>query len=264
MDLDNATDVTYATTEANWTSVKAAGFNVVRFDAKISTFGGGAIPLSQALPNIATAVGFAVKHGLYIQLLNSVNPGGFSKSELLTYWGTVASLYASTTNVFYEMTNEPVAWWPENYTSQNIADLASIYDVMRAGAPNTPIAIWTFPNIDTIALTTIPQMFTDAGTVVPYGSSPPNIVSFHYYASQGDPPYSNKVIATVHAQYPLYMTEAIRCCDPNGYLAPQLESCERLGISWNMLASQSSSNNSNNADYTIRALVERGITWQAD
>ncbi len=230
--------------------------NTVRFDVKLSTASGGPQTLSNQLPYLDKAVEFAAQNGLYLSIENTTNPGNYNLDELKSFWSVVAGRYKDRTHVFYEMTNEPVGWYPSNYSTQNIADLKSVYDIMRASAPQTHIELWDFPNFQD-AQTTINTLKSMSG--ISYSNES---VAFHYYDGTPDE------IATVKQTYPLFMTE-VTSTDGNGGgpvrvdTATHLETLEKLGVSWISLEGK-------NGDFStlqnniLSAMHSAGYDWSSD
>jgi hypothetical protein len=184
---------------------------------------------------------------MYIALMNSVTPGSYNKQGLLDFWNVVAPRYKDRTHVIYEMVNEPVGWFPADYGATAIQDLKDVYTAMRAAAPNTPIALWSFAELDANALTTVPKMG------LTYTNSPPNIVAFHYYQVTD--------LDKVHAAFPLFMTETSAYQGTD--VVSNLATCEANGISWSFQAATSGSTLSE-LDQYLSGLKARGITWTAD
>ncbi len=240
----------------NWKQIHDLKLNTVRFDVKLSTASGGPQTLSNQLPYLDKAVEFAAQNGLYLSIENTTNPGNYNLDELKSFWSVVAGRYKDRTHVFYEMTNEPVGWYPSNYSTQNIADLKSVYDIMRASAPQTHIELWDFPNFQD-AQTTINTIKSMSG--ISYSNES---VAFHYYDGTPDE------IATVKQTYPLFMTE-VTTTDGNGGgpvavdVPTHLETLEKLGVSWISLEGK-------NGDFStlqnniLSAMHSAGYDWPSD
>ena len=206
----------------SWVQTKNLGFNFVRLNVKLSNTT-PAMTIEQQIPKIDQAVAWARELGLYVMIESSVAPGTYNLSELKTFWNAVAGRYKDETHVFYEMINEPVSWYPSSYTNQNIADLKSVYDIMRSAAPNTHIVLWTFPRLnDGPTTVSVVQKMTG----IDYTKTS---VGFHWYN------VSETAVKYLKAAYPVLMTETDWTS-----LAPDdvvnLSACERLGISWSHLA----------------------------
>ena len=240
----------------NWKQVHDLKLNVVRFDVKLSTASGGAQSLNNQLSYLDKAVDFASQNGLYIAIENTTNPGNYNLDELKSFWSVVADRYKDRTHVLYEMTNEPVGWYPNNYSAQNIADLKSVYDIMRAKAPQTHIALWDFPNFQD-AQTTINTIKGMSG--IPYSNES---VAFHYYDGTPDQ------IATVKQTYPLFMTEVTQT-DGNGGgpvavdTATHLGTLESLGVSWVSLEGKNG-NFGTLQNNILSAMHSAGHDWPSD
>ncbi len=240
----------------NWKQVHDLKLNTVRFDVKLSTASGGAQTLSNQLTYLDKAVDFASQNGLYLAIENSTNPGNYNLDELKSFWSVVADRYKNRTHVLYEMTNEPVGWYPSNYSTQNIADLKSVYDIMRASAPQTHISLWDFANFQD-AQETINTISLMKG--IAYSNES---VAFHYYDGTPDE------IATVKQTYPLFMTEVTSTDGSGGGpvrvdAATHLETLEKLGVSWISLEGK-------NGDFSalqnniLSAMHSAGYDWSSD
>jgi len=204
----------------HWKQVHDLKLNVVRFDIKLKDANGGAQTISNQLPYIDQAVNLAAQNGIYISLMSTVNqPGTYDLQELTSFWAVVADRYKDRTHVLYELTNEPVAWYPHDYSSQNISDLKSVYHLMRSKAPNTHIVLWDFANLDD-AQSTISKITQMSG--VTYSNES---VGFHYYYASPD------AITTIKNNYPVFMTE-VSPGPPTTDDINHLNKMEELGISW--------------------------------
>ncbi|WP_186776198.1 cellulase family glycosylhydrolase [Rubripirellula reticaptiva] len=69
----------------------------------------------------------------------------FSYGESMQYcqrfWKLVASRYRNQAHVFYELTNEPVRWHPNDYTATDLENFASLYGQVRSDAPETHVVL---------------------------------------------------------------------------------------------------------------------------
>lgn len=173
-------------------AVRNLGINVIRLGVKTTAIGR---TVDQQLPGIDKVVNLASQNNMYVMINNSVDPGRYDLPSLTAFWRAVAGRYKDRTNVFYEMTNEPVAWFPKDYTTKHIADLKGVYNIMRSAAPNTHIVLFTFANLDNgpAAVSTIAKMqgidYTKAS------------VGFHHYKT------NEAAVTYTKAYYPLLMTE---------------------------------------------------------
>jgi len=214
--------------QAYWKAAHDLGLNAMRLDVKLSDAGRS---ISQQLPLIDIAVDQAQQNNMYVMILNSVQPGNYNYSELQTFWRVVADRYRNRTHVIYEMTNEPVAWWPRNYSTKVINELKSLYDLMRTRAPATHIVLFTFPNfIPDSGSSIAAKIATMRG--IDYSKTS---IGFHHYC--GGKNYNAAVyeatVRYVKTYYPVLMTETSYWMEPENLVVKDgLQSDERLGIGW--------------------------------
>jgi hypothetical protein len=154
------------------------------------------------------------------------------------------------------MTNEPVGWYPSSYTAQNIADLKSVYDIMRAGAPDTHIVLFSFANLvpDSPA-STVAKIASMQGVDYTKAS-----VGFHHYVDRNNA--YEQTINYVRQHYPLFMTETNYWIDDPPSKATTVNTLrleERLGISWVSLDGKGSANHFKNE--IVPNLRAAGYTW---
>jgi len=250
LDAPGAWTSNFAIDPNHWKQVHDLKLNVVRFDVKLKDASGGAQTISNQLPYIDQAVNLAAQNDVYISLMSTVNqPGTYELQELKIFWALVADRYKDRTHVLYEMTNEPVAWYPHDYSSQNISDLKSVYDLMRSKAPKTHIVLWDFPNLDD-SQSTINKISQMSG--ITYSNES---VAFHYY--DADP----KAITTIKNTYPIFMTEVSTGPPPTDDIA-HLEIMENLGISWISLEGKGDFNRLQNA--VLSQMHLSGYDWSRD
>jgi hypothetical protein len=201
------------------------------------------------LARLDRAVDLAGRNGMYVVLVSSVAAGTYDKDELLRFWSAVAPRYRGRAHVLYEMVNEPVAWYPRNYTREHFRDLMEVYRLIRRAAPETHVALWTFPNLDPGPVT------ARVLDLVPDVSYTRELVGFHWYdAAAAD-------AAFLQRQFPLFMTETSPGPPKTDDLAA-LQACERLGISWVHLDGKGRDVSRLRA--LINRLHETGFTWTAD
>ncbi|GAB4368238.1 MAG: hypothetical protein Kow00121_07210 [Elainellaceae cyanobacterium] len=230
--------------ENHWRQVKDLKLNLVRFDVKLSTASPRSMTIEEQLPSIDKAVDIAEQLGLYIMIMNSVEPGSYNADELLTFWEVVAPRYKDRPHVLYEMVNEPVGWSPP-YSRSIIADLKQVYDLMRSSAPQTHIVLWTFANMPNaaLALATIQQM-----QGVDYTNT---TVGWHWYDENDQSGIAP--VQAVMAQYPVFMTET-----SGANAVDRLIQCDQLGISWISLEGKNGIDSLTNV---INGVKAGGVSW---
>lgn len=202
------------TQQAVWDGYRALGLNVVRLGVKTDADGAGR-PVADQLPFLDAAVECASRARMYVMVLVSINPGGYNLTQLTEFWTAVAPRYKDRPHVFYEITNEPVSgggYWgtAAHWTAARLTDLRVVFDIMRAGAPDTHICMFSSPNLapDAPSWLAVPAAF-DASGPAPVDWSKASI-SFHHYPGTyafGDPDGFSGLAALQTAGYSLFMSE---------------------------------------------------------
>ena len=202
------------TQQSVWDGYRALGLNVVRLGVKTDADGAGRATADQ-LPFLDAAVECAWDARMYVMILVSINPGGYNLAQLTEFWTAVAPRYKDRAHVFYEITNEPVSgggFWgtTAHWTAAKLAELRGVFDIMRAGAPDTHICMFSTPNLAPNAASwlAVPAAF-DAAGAAPVDWSNVSI-SFHHYPGTyafGDPDGFGGLAALQAAGFNLFMSE---------------------------------------------------------
>lgn len=202
------------TQQAVWDGYRALGLNVVRLGVKTDVDSAGRT-LAEQLPFLDAAIECASRARMYVMVLVSINPGGYNLTQLTEFWTAVAPRYKDRPHVFYEVTNEPVSgggFWgtAAHWTAARLTDLRGVFDIMRAGAPDTHICMFSSPNLapDAPSWLAVPAAF-DASGAAPVDWSKASI-SFHHYPGTyafGDPDGFGGLAALQAAGYSLFMSE---------------------------------------------------------
>ena len=196
-----------------WNYYRSKGLNVVRLGVKSDHDGVGR-SITDQIPFLDAAVACAALARMYIMILISIEPGGYNKSQLTEFWTLAAPRYKDMPHVFYEITNEPVSgggYWGQtsHWTTPKLQDLRDVYDIMRAGAPNTHICMFSTPNLypNTNSWKTVPQQFEALGTSIDWTKT---LISFHHYPGTylfGDPNGFGGLQQLKDLGYNLFMSE---------------------------------------------------------
>ena len=229
--------------------------NAVRYGVKTDQLGR---PVAQQLPALDLAVNRAAANNLYLMISNSTKSGTYDLAELRAFWSVVAPRYKNRSHVFYEMTNEPVKggphWGaPEQFTDKVLADLKSIYVLMRNGAPKTHIVLFTTANI-------WPDCASWAALIkkmkkIDWSKAS---VGFHHY--NGTHKIGEAGLQCLKRQYPLLMTETNYWTIPDrAILRNALSTYEKVRISWFSLDGSGSAHRLENE--IIPALRRDGYNW---
>ena len=231
------------------------GLNAVRYGVKTDQLGR---PVAQQLPELDIAVNRAAANNLYLMISNSTKSGTYDLAKLRAFWSVVAPRYKNRSHVFYEMTNEPVKgsphWGaPAQFTDKVLADLKSLYVLMRLGAPKTHIVLFTtaniWPNCASWAAL-IKKMTKIDWTKASVG--------FHHY--NGTHQIGEAGLQCLRKQYPLLMTETNYWVWPvRAPLRDALSTYEKLGISWFSLDGTGGAAHLENE--IIPALRRDGYSW---
>ena len=246
----------YVLPDSYWHYLNATlGLNAVRYDVKTNEIGR---PIEEQLPALDLAVNRAAANNLYLMIFNATESGTYDLAQLRRFWSVVAPRYKNRTHVFYELTNEPVKgsphWGaPEQYTDKVLADLKSIYVIMRNGAPKTHIVLFTTANI-------WPSCESWAALIRKMGKIDWSkaSVGFHHY--NGTDKLGEAGLQCLRRQYPLLMTETNYWAKPvRAPLRDALSTHEKLGISWFSLDGTSGASRLENE--IIPALHRDGYHW---
>lgn len=234
------------------------GLNAVRLGVKTGQIGRS---VEQQLAAIDNAVNSAARQNMYVMINNSIRPGSYDLAELQAFWSVVAPRYKDRTHVLYEMTNEPVNGGPHwgnvvQYNEKVLADLKVVYDIMRRGAPDTHIALFTAPNL-----------YPDCNSYAAMIGRMPGVdwqktsVGFHHY--QGTQKFGAAGLNCLRNRYPLLMTETNYWTTREvGNLRDALNLYEQLQISWFSLDGKGSTYRLQNE--ILPALRRAGHSWEAE
>jgi hypothetical protein len=202
--------------------------NAVRLGVKTGQIGRS---ISQQLPHIDKAVNSAAQNNMYVMILSSDKAGQYDLQELRTFWSIVAGRYKDRTHVLYEMANEPVSGGPHwghvpQFTSNVLADLKYIYDLMRREAPNTHIVMLSPGNL-------YPDCQSYAAMIARLGGIDwsKTSVGFHHY--NGTYKFGESGLQCLRQKYPLIMTETSYWGGPERMiLKNSLAMYEKIRMSW--------------------------------
>lgn len=254
-------DMPWPVTTEGWTTVRALGINLVRLWVDTAQ---ASKTVAEQIPHIDTAVSIAETQNMYVLLGNGGPPGTYDKASVLDFWTQVAPRYASKTHVFYEMANEPTRGNPfwgsaPQMTDAVLRNLRDVYAVMRSGAPDTHIVLFTPANLHPTpsAWRTVVQRF-EALVEVDWTKAS---VGYHHYTGTEEfgGLHGMTGIAEFRAWYPLLMTETNYWNVPE--LPYTLRDYERDQISWISLAGKSASSCSSRLAVVVADLHAQGYDW---
>ncbi|MBW3623347.1 MAG: glycoside hydrolase family 5 protein [Armatimonadetes bacterium] len=201
------------------------------------------------LKDLDAVVNMASRHGMYV-LLNYHDTGGYRDPDrkeegsygptmeyLKKFWTLVAPRYKDRTHVFYELVNEPVKWYAEDYKEEHLNDFKVVYDLVRRHAPKTHIVLLSFANTHSynpnVSMLTVAEKMRATGIDFKNES-----VGFHVYNTGG----TSKPIVELMKRFPVITTEQnfpggigivtdTDSVSMDGDLMG-VQTMERLGISW--------------------------------
>lgn len=124
-------------------SIRDLGFNSMRLSVIFDSRWQSNRSIDSKLTDIAKRIQNTRELGMYC-CIDYHDVGGYTLSHLKEFWNKVAHLYKDKTHVLYELANEPVAWTPEKYTSQNLQYQQDVYQLIRTSAPNTHIIMLSY------------------------------------------------------------------------------------------------------------------------
>jgi subfamily B ATP-binding cassette protein MsbA len=233
----------YARDPEYYLRMRRAGLNAVRivcFDAWQRTNQYPHWDLSadwdraQFLEELDCAVQLATAEQMYV-LIDYHDIGYLDLDHAMQFWSIVAPRYADQSNVFFELSNEPVAFHPETYTDDDLRKQEKLFPHVRTLAPDTHLVLLTFANT---ALPLVPENNPIAGLLLRMrGIDWSN-------ASVGIHPYrtlSSKVLHQIQERAPILITELDLPNHAGGLpnLYTSMDGCEyahqameRNGISW--------------------------------
>ncbi|QDT11036.1 cellulase family glycosylhydrolase [Planctomycetes bacterium K23_9] len=263
--------------DAYWQLLADSGVNAVRlacFDAWQQAHGapGSSKPYpftdfndpqqtAEILKDYDQVVDAAGRHGMYV-MVNYHNTGGYRDPDLASkadsssqfgyldttdsikrFWQIVAPRYKDRQHVFYELMNEPVQWFPENYTDQVLDDIQTLHDQVRSAAPKTHLVLVSAPN----HLTWNPQRGSLVGVArklklrgIEFDNAS---IGVHTYNTKHPQPNQAGPVLKTMKEFPVINTEANLPRESNdtpsdgdgsGFDRDRLisQSMERLKISW--------------------------------
>ena len=267
----------YIYRKSYWTLLQQSGFNAIRvvfFDPWQRSHGrpGSKQPypftdldsktdVQQMIREFDHLVNTARRKNMHI-LINYHDTGGyhdpmhsepadknrdFARSDsfeyLLKFWNIVAPRYADQQHVFYELTNEPVRWTPDKYTTGNLRDFKKVYDLVRKHAPETHVVLLSFanhssPDPNARSMIDVARDLRKLG--IDFNNES---IAFHAYNSRYPAANDSHNIVRLMTEFPVINTEQnfpanmIRGSsdpDASGFDGDRLgvQSMERLGISW--------------------------------
>jgi hypothetical protein len=213
------------------------------------------------LRDVDHVVEIAARHGMHV-MINYHDTGGYTdpdyesfpdKSKRFKYastmnyitkfWSIMAPRYANREHVFFELMNEPVQWFPEQYTDQVLKDIKTLSDHVRKLAPETHQVLISSANHiswqpEEHSILQVAQRLQKFG--VDFRNSS---VGLHAYNTHYPKPNSSTeieqlmeefAVINTEANLPKAMNETLNDPDGSGFDGDEfgVQSMERMGISW--------------------------------
>ncbi len=181
------------------------------------------LDLDQVFGDVDAAVDRAGEAGMYIIVDNHTSCcGNYNRALVEEFWDEAASRYGDRTHVIFEMQNEPVAWYPEDYTADDIEFEADMYHYIRSRAPNTHIILWSFAKS-----TSAMKGKIDQAPSIDYRNASVGIHPYRHTTTDG-----LNALNALRAYYPVIVTEFADLPDKDTYPLTIWDFCENKGISW--------------------------------
>jgi PKD repeat protein len=178
------------------------------------------MPVQDVLPLLDSAVAITGRLGMYA-IIDYHPVGGLNTQECANWWSVVAPRYKDETHVLYEAANEP--GFPSNPSFQT-----SIYNQLRAVAPNTHIILWSFEVFqNTYNGFNVVNQVENGPALSAYSNAS---MGFHSYGSVD----GTRLAQLRSAGYPAFMTE--RQWNSASLYQGEVQVWENSGISWVLLS----------------------------
>lgn len=229
----------YAVDAAHWREVRRHGANGVRiicFDPwqRSNKFQHHDLrdekDRTAFLERLDRIVDLASAHGMYA-LVNYHDVGKYDMEYATKFWELVAPRYKDRTHVFYEVSNEPVPWYPEQYTREDLDKQEAVYKLVRGLAPETHVVLLSFANTHSFDPNKSMRTTAEQLRGVDWSNAS---VGFHPYNTNK----SSESILELKAKFPVICTEGNIPDGPDGKLDGMdgdqwvIQGLERVGVSW--------------------------------
>ena len=232
-----------------------------------------------------TAINYASANGMYV-IVDSHDFGsaGFSETYSTNLWTYVAPHFAGRTHVIYEIANEAIASFDGSGVetpARRATELKRVFDVTRAGAPDTHIMVLTPPGVTDggsgLGFTALAASF-DAATSTPVDWTKTS-VSYHLYNTNGATLPTETNLVVLHEAYPAFPSEnnfpasvtdaTLGTTDGrrSGNFGTELyvtQTSERLGTGWSMWNINGPVQFAQNFPVLLADATPKGYAWQDD
>jgi hypothetical protein len=248
---------------------------------------------ARQLARMERAVDYASSNGMYVIINSHDDIPNYDETYATALWTYVAPYFANRTHVLYEEANEPMDGIGNNGSmttnatdnatnSLRIQALKRVFNVIRAGAPNSHIMILTPPGINDYATGTglgnLAAAFASLPGTVDWTKTS---VAYHLYGN--DSGYASSINAAnlrnLHSRYPgwpsennfpasvsnatLGITDSVRSAQFDNDIYVN-QTCERLGLGWSMWNINGQAQLDHNWPVMWADAVAKGWTWTPD
>lgn len=188
--------------------------------------------VADLLTDVDNVVNLASAAGMYV-VINYHDVGAYEGEYLEKFWDLIAPRYRDRTHVLYELMNEPVKWFPEHYTDENLADIQKLYARVRRAAPKTHLILLTFANTASydknVSMRTVAERLSRTGTGIDWRNAS---VGFHTYQTKK----TSRPIVDLVKHFPAVNTEQ-NLPNNEGSIPMDgdeygVQTMERLGLGW--------------------------------
>jgi hypothetical protein len=248
---------------------------------------------ARQLARMERAVDYASAHGMYVIINSHDHIPSYDEAYATALWTYVAPYFANRTHVLYEASNEPMdgignngsmtANASDNATnSPRIQALKRIFNVIRAGAPNTHIMILTPPGINDYATGTgLGNLAASFASLLGTVDWTKTSVAYHLYNNDSAYGAANNAanLRNLHSRYPgwpsennfpasvsnatLGITDSFRSAQFDNDIYVN-QTCERLGLGWSMWNINGQTQLDQNWPIMWADAVAKGWNWTPD
>ncbi len=293
--------------ESYYASMRAKGLNAVRmilFDTwEVETYTpsptftptdwNDPVYRSRQLARMERAVNYASAHGMYVIINSHDHIPSYDEAYATALWTYVAPYFANRTHVLYEASNEPMEGIGNNGSmtpnasdnaanSPRIQSLKRVFNVIRAGAPNTHVMVLTPNGINDYntgtGLGNLAASFASLPGTVDWTKSS---VAYHLYNNDSAFGAATNAanLRNFHSRYPgwpsennfpasvsnatLGITDSFRSAQFDNDIYVN-QTCERLGLGWSMWNIDGQTQLDQNWPIMWADAVAKGWNWSPD
>ncbi len=240
---------------------------------------------TRQLARMERAVNYASAHRLYV-IINCHNKIPlYNATYADALWTYVAPYFANRTHVIYEASNEPISGIGNNGNLEaelpgRLQQLKTSYNIIRAGAPNTHIMIFSPPGVNDYGFGTgmgnLAESFAALPGAVDWSKTS---LAYHLYSTDGGPFPQAQNLRNLHSRFAGWPSEnnfpasvsnaTLGITDPvrSGSFAGHEyinQTCEFLGLGWSMWNINGQTQLDQNWPVLWADAVAKNYSWNAD